>query len=110
MLNVWQRSNAGPMRGLLKPLRLTRGKTFVRYVRSRGFVMIEGNTRIVKHGMELFISVREATVTGSLTGTHSDAELLQRACNKLLYARGLAAVPLAKAQRLLIATATPITG
>ncbi len=70
--------------------------------------MLEANTRIVKFGMDLFIWVRQAKVTGSLTGTDGDAELLQRACNKLLYARGIGAVPLIEQRRLLIASSAPI--
>jgi hypothetical protein len=80
-------------------------ETFARHVRLKEFAMIETNTRIVAPGPNFFLWVRRAKVTGS----HVDPDLLQRACNQLQYAHGLAAVPLPVEQSsLLVVTFDPV--
>jgi hypothetical protein len=51
--------------------------------------MLETNVRIVYPGPSLYIWTRHARVTGS----HIDADRLERACKKLQAVHGLAAVP-----------------
>lgn len=66
--------------------------------------MLETNIRIVKPGMDLYIWVREATVTG----TNLSPDLLERACGSLRY-RGIAAIRCPdSSDRLLVATKHPI--
>lgn len=50
--------------------------------------MLETTCRIVRPGPRLYIWIRRATVTG----THQSADLLERACGRLRYHHGLAAV------------------
>lgn len=69
--------------------------------------MIETNVRIVAPGMSLYILVREAT----LIGTDITPEIVEKACNKLVYRDGLVAVPYEDKLRqptILVATTEPI--
>lgn len=61
--------------------------------------MLETNIRIVHPGHTLYVWVRRATVAG----TSLTPDLLQRACGRLRYQHGLAAIPVAGDQPTLLA-------
>src|SRR4051812_49170581 len=87
--------------GYRLPLRLVCNHLSVVCVHSRGSAMLETNIRIIYPGMQFYLTVRRATVTGS----DNSPDLLQRACNKLLYEHDLAAIPCPSAPAtLLVAT------
>lgn len=68
--------------------------------------MLETNIRIVHPGKHLYVVVRKAEVKGS----HISADLLERACGRLRYQYGLAAVRYLgeKTSELFVATSRPI--
>jgi hypothetical protein len=71
--------------------------------------MVETNIRVVSPGNKLCVWTRRARVTGS----HITADLLEKACGRLRYERGLAAVRIAGLNpdgsgELLVATFAPI--
>lgn len=66
---------------------------------------LETNIRLIRHGVNLRIKVREALVEG----TDLSPDIIQRACRTLQFRRGIAAIPHPTQQnRLLVAAAYPI--
>lgn len=67
--------------------------------------MIETNIRIVAPGATLYVWTRRATVVGA----DLSADLIERACGRLRYQHGIAAIPVGGDEpALLVATSTPI--
>src|SRR3954454_8019963 len=59
-----------------------------RCVHSRGSVMIETNLRIIQPGRNLYILTRRAKIVGA----HLSPDLLEKACGRLRYQHGMAAI------------------
>ncbi len=68
-------------------------------------LVLETNIRIIHPGLSLYVWVRHATVAGS----NVTFDLLERACGRLRYQHGLAAIPVASDQPvLLVASDKPV--